>query len=54
MKRTIKKVKLQRTPTGQFIVTVPSWIVEKVLLADKGSELEWDFQGDTATLRRLE
>lgn len=53
MKRTIKKVRLQETKAGQFIATIPSWIVEKVLQAQKGSELEWDFQGDTALLKKI-
>jgi hypothetical protein len=52
MKRTIKKTKIQQTKAGQYIITLPSWIVEKVLQAEKGSELEWDFQGDKAILKK--
>jgi len=51
--RKIRTVKLQQRPdTGQFYLTIPQWIIKKVILAKKGDRLEWDFQGEEALIRK--
>ena len=51
--RQHKKVKLQYN-SNRYVVTVPGWGVRKVLQANKGDTLEWDFIGGSLTLTKLE
>lgn len=54
MERQHKKTKLQQNKMGQYTLTIPQWIVKKVLCADKGNVVRFDFQGNKVILEKEE
>lgn len=50
-KKEYKKVKLQYH-SNRYTVTVPEWMVRKVLCATKGDTIIFDFEGDKLTLKK--
>lgn len=52
MEREHKKVKLQYT--NRYTITIPRWIVKKVLCAEKGSTIKIDFSGNKVILEKVE
>ncbi len=53
MKRLHKTAKIQQNKTnGQYSITIPSWLVEKVLVAKKGDVIDFDFEGLKLILKR--
>jgi hypothetical protein len=54
MIREHKKAKLQENKLGQYTLTIPRWIVRKVLCAEKGSIISFDFTGNKVTLQKVE
>lgn len=52
VKRHYKATRLQKNKSGQYSLTIPFWIVEKVLQARKGDRIEFDFQGDKVILNK--
>ena len=48
------KVQLKRAHTPQYLTTIPSWIIAKVLQAKKGDKLLWDFRGNEAIIKKIE
>lgn len=51
--RQHKKVKLQHH-SGRYTLTIPAWLVEKVLVAKKGDWINFDFQGNKLILEKRE
>lgn len=49
-----KKAKLQVSKEGQYTLTIPRWLVQKVLCAEKGSIIKFDFKGNQVTLEKSE
>lgn len=45
-----KKAKLQYTT--RYTLTIPKWLVEKVLCASKGSVIKFDFRGNKVILEK--
>lgn len=54
MERQYKKTKLQQNKVGQYTLTIPQWIVKKVLCAEKGSMIKFDFKGNKVILEKEE
>jgi len=54
MERQHKKTILQKNKLNQYTLTIPRWIVKKVLCADKGSVIKFDFKGNKVILEKLE
>jgi hypothetical protein len=54
MGRQHKKTKLQENKLGQYTLTIPQWLVKKVLCADKGSIIKFDFKGNQVILEKVE
>ncbi len=52
-RRDAKQVTLQQKKDECYLVSVPAWVVEKVLDAKKGTKLVWDFQGNMAILTKV-
>ena len=52
VERQYKKSKLQRNITGQYTLTIPKWVVEKVLIAKKGDIIKFDFRGNQVVLEK--
>lgn len=40
--------------SGRYTLTVPEWMVKKVLCADKGDMINFDFEGNKIILRKNE
>lgn len=38
--------------SGRYTLTIPEWIVKKVLCADKGSIIKFDFRGNQVILEK--
>jgi len=53
MERQHKKAILQENKLGQYTLTIPKWIVRKVLCAEKGSIISFDFLGNKVTLEKV-
>ncbi len=51
--REHKKVKLQYH-SNRYTLTIPKWMVEKVLCAKKGDIIKLDFRGNKITLEKDE
>ena len=51
MERQHKKTKLQENK-GQFSLTIPKWIVRKVLVAKKKDVILFDFEGEKVILEK--
>ena len=51
--RQYKKTKLQHH-SNRYTLTIPKWIVEKVLCAKQGSVIKFDFRGNKVILERQE
>ena len=51
--RHFKKTKLQYH-SNRYTLTIPRWIVLKVLCAEKGSVIKFDFKGNKVILEREE
>lgn len=51
--RNHKKVKLQYH-SNRYTLTIPKWIVKKVLCAEKGSIIKIDFRGNKVILEKDE
>ncbi len=49
--RQHKKTKLQYH-TNRYTLTIPAWLVEKVLCANKGDFIKFDFQGSKLILEK--
>lgn len=54
MERQYKKTRLQQNKVGQYTLTIPQWIVKKVLCAEKGDLINFDFKGNKVILERRE
>ena len=52
MEREHKKTKLQLNKLGQYSLTIPKWIVHKVLVAEKGDVIYFDFEGGKVILSK--
>lgn len=52
MERQHKKAKIQYT--DRYTLTIPKWLVEKVLCAKKGSVIKFDFRGNQVILEKEE
>lgn len=52
MGREHKKTRLQLNKQGQYSLTIPKWIVNKVLVAEKGDIIHFDFEGGKVILTR--
>lgn len=50
--RNYTKSKLQKNKLGQYTLTIPKWIVLKVLCAEKGSVIKFDFKGNQVLLEK--
>jgi hypothetical protein len=50
----VTKVQLKHANTPQYLTTIPSWIIAKVLQARKGDKLLWDFRGNEAIIKKIE
>lgn len=48
-----KKTRLQYH-SNRYTLTIPRWIVLKVLCAEKGDLIKFDFKGNKVILERLE
>lgn len=51
--REHKKAKLQYH-SNRYTLTIPRWIVKKVLCAEKGSIICFDFKGNKVILEKIE
>ena len=49
--RRHKKTILQYN-SNRYTLTIPRWLVEKVLCADKGSVIKFDFKGNNIILEK--
>jgi len=52
VERQYKKTKLQQNKVGQYTLTIPNWIVKKVLCAEKGSMIKFDQLGNKAIMEK--
>lgn len=52
MERHHKKSKLQENKLGQYTLTIPRWLVKKVLCAKKSSIIKFDFEGNKVILEK--
>lgn len=50
-KKQYKNMKLQYH-SGRYTLTIPEWMVEKVLCADKGDMIKFDFRGSQLILEK--
>lgn len=48
-RKQYKNIKLQYH-SGRYTLTIPEWLVKKVLCADKGSLIKFDFEGSKLIL----
>lgn len=48
-----KKTRLQYN-SNRYTLTIPRWIVNKVLCAEKGSLIKFDFRGNKVILEKIE
>lgn len=52
MVKHYKKTRLQQNKEKQYTLTIPFWLVEKVLEAKKGDRIEFDFLGNKLILTK--
>ena len=48
-----KKTRLQYS-SNRYTLTIPRWIVKKVLCAEKGTLIKFDFMGEKVILEKFE
>ncbi len=54
MERQYKKTKLQQNKVKQYTLTIPKWIVENVLNAEKGDFIAFNFFKGKIVLEKIE
>jgi hypothetical protein len=50
--REYKKIKLQCDNNGRYSLTIPKWCVKKVLCAEKGDVITFDFSGNSVFIKK--